>query len=200
MTIQCECGKFQAKLTHFPKNSPGRLACYCDDCQVYAHHLGRADLLDSAGGTEVVPVYPSEFQFAAGLENLQCLRLSDKGVYRWYTACCNTPIANTQPGFPWVGVFHRVYNVQDAKYLEKTVGQIRARIHGRFARGTPPAGTPKKMNLQSYISVMPFLLKGFFQKKAQKSPFFQADGLTPIKDPKVLTAEERNQVRQRLGF
>jgi hypothetical protein len=31
-----------------------------------------------------------------------CLRLSDKGVFRWYTDCCRTPIGNTaaSPRFP----------------------------------------------------------------------------------------------------
>src|SRR6476646_2142775 len=107
MEIQCECGRFRAELTSFPRNTPGRLACYCDDCQTYAHFLGRADLLDAAGGTEVVPAYPAEVKFVAGKELLACTRLSPRGMFRWSTTCCNTPIANTMPGFPWAGIFYR---------------------------------------------------------------------------------------------
>jgi hypothetical protein len=102
MQIQCECGAFRAQLLNFPRNTPGRLACYCDDCQTFAHHLNRVDLLDGAGGTEVIPVYPAEIQIDAGREVLKCLRLSSGGLYRWYASCCDTPVANVRPGFPWV--------------------------------------------------------------------------------------------------
>lgn len=68
MNIQCECGKFRAELEKFPKNTPGRAICYCDDCQTYLHYLGRSDLLDSAGGTQIIPVYPSEMKVLQGLD------------------------------------------------------------------------------------------------------------------------------------
>jgi hypothetical protein len=198
--IQCECGKFQAELTDFPKNSPGRLACYCDDCQTYLHYLGRADLLDSAGGTEVIPVYPAEFNILKGKEVLQCLRLSPNGLNRWYTTCCKTPIGNSRPKFPWVGLIHRVYNVKDPSFLEKTFGPVRSRIQGRFAKGTPPKGTSQKLTFKDFLAVFPFLLKGAVLGKSKNSPLFHRDGVTPIVTPKILSLEERNQIRQKLGF
>jgi hypothetical protein len=200
MQIQCECGQFRAQLERFPRNTPGRLACYCDDCQIFLHYLKRADLLDSAGGTEVVPVYPAEIKIVAGREQLKCLRLSPNGLYRWYAGCCNTPVANTQPGFPWVGVVHRVYSVQDPGYLEKTLGPIKSRIMGRFARGTPPHGTAQKIDLKGFLTVFPFLLKGMLLRKARPSPFFEPDGRTPIVAPIVVPLEERTALRQKLGF
>jgi hypothetical protein len=156
MQIQCECGAFRAQLQNFPRNTPGRLACYCDDCQTFAHRLNRADLLDAAGGTEVIPVYPAEIQILAGREVLKCLRLSPDGLYRWYVSCCNTPVANVRPRFPWVGMVHRVFTVQDAGYLERTFGAIRSRIMGRYARGTPPSGTAEKIDFKGFVTVLPF--------------------------------------------
>ncbi|MEN0060360.1 MAG: DUF6151 family protein, partial [Bdellovibrio sp.] len=93
MEIQCECGQFKAKIEPFPANTPGRCICYCDDCQTYLHHIGRADLLTAAGGTEIIPVYPQQIHILTGQELLRCTRLSPKGLFRWWVACCHTPIA-----------------------------------------------------------------------------------------------------------
>lgn len=200
MQIQCECGKFRAQLERFPRNTPGRLACYCDDCQTYLHHLKRTDLLDAAGGTEVVPVYPAELEIPQGREVLKCLRLSPKGLPRWYAGCCNTPIGASRPGFPWLGLVHRVYSVADPGYLERTLGPVKSRIMGQFARGTPPSGTAAKIDFKGFMTVLPFLMKGLLTGKGRRSPLFQQDGQTPIVDPIVLSREERNAIRTKLGF
>jgi hypothetical protein len=200
MQIQCECGKFRAQLENFPRHTPGRLACYCDDCQTYMHHLNRTDLLDAAGGTEVIPVYPAEIKILQGRETLKCLRLSPDGLYRWYAACCNTPVAATRPGFPWLGLVHRVYSVKDPGYLERTLGPIKSRIMGRFAQGTPPSATAAKIDFKGFMTVFPFLMKGMLTGKAKHSPFFAQDGRTPISEPVVLSRDERNVIRTKLGF
>lgn len=187
MQIQCECGKFRAELTQLPKNTVGRSICYCDDCQAYLHHLGRADLLDSAGGTEIIPVYPSEYKIISGKEFLTCTMLSPKGMHRWSTTCCNTPVGNTRPKFPWVGVIHRAFTVNDANSLEKTLGPIKSRIQGKFAKGIPPQGTSNKFTFKDFRAVIPFILKGFLTGKVKGSPFFETDGLTPIAKPKILS-------------
>jgi hypothetical protein len=200
MLIQCECGTFRARLENFPRNTPGRLACYCDDCQTFMHHLNRADLLDSAGGTEVIPVYPAEMKIIAGREVIKCLRLSPNGLYRWYASCCNTPLTNSRPGFPWSGIVHRVFSVQDPGYLDRTLGPVKSRIMGRFARGTPPSGTAANIDFKGFMTVLPFLLKGLLTGKAKHSAFFEQDGRTPIVEPLVLSLEEKSAIRTKLGF
>ncbi|MCB0419719.1 MAG: hypothetical protein KDD61_01910 [Bdellovibrionales bacterium] len=185
MKIQCDCGQFQAEISHFPKNSAGRLACYCDDCQKYLKKLGREDLLDPYGGTEVIPVYPCDIKFLSGRENLKCNRLSEKGLNRWSTKCCNSPIANVKPFFPWVGVIHSAYTRKDPQFLEN-LGPIRSRIMGAYAHGRPPFKIPQKMDLNAIVSVLPFILKGKFLKKYKDSPFFESDGKTPIVDVTIL--------------
>ena len=189
MQIQCDCGSFRAELTKFPKNTPGRLVCYCNDCQAFMHYLKRADLLDQNGGTEIIPAYPADIKLISGKENIKCLRLSSSGMYRYYASCCNTPIGNTDPVRAWVGIPHRAYTVQDPHFLENTLGPVRASIMGKYAKGTPPPGTPKTLNLKGFAVVMPFILKGAFGKKAKPSPFFE-NGVS-ITTPRVLTSEER---------
>lgn len=200
MNIQCECGKFQAELTNFPKNSPGHLGCYCDDCQTYLHYLGRADLLDQAGGTAIIPVYPSEIKITQGQEFLKCTRLGPKGMFRFSTSCCNTPVGNCRPGFPWVGLVHRVFTVRDPDYLRKTLGPIKSAIYGQYAKGTPVEGTSSKLTFKDFKAVAPFLLKGFLFGKAKPSPFFLNGSNTPVVEPKMLSLNERNSIRQKLGF
>ena len=190
--IQCECGQFHAKLKAFPNNTPGRLVCYCDDCQSYLHHLKRTDLLDANGGTEVIPAYPADVEILSGREYLTCTRLSPNGIFRFSTLCCNTPIANTRPKMPWAGFLRCVYTNGEASQLDQILGPVRSRIMGRYAKGIPPAGTPKKFNLKAFITVMPFMLKGKLFKKSKPSPFFAEDGATPIVTPHILSEAERS--------
>ena len=196
MQIQCECGQFKAEVSNFSKkNSPGRCVCYCDDCQTYLHYLGRADLLDKSGGTEVVPVYPANIKFLSGEKNLKLVRLSPTGMYRFSTTCCNTPIGNTNPTMPWTGLIFRMFTVKDPTALEKTLGPIKARIMGKFATTPAPAGTPATMSVKSFMQIMPFLFKGLVLGKKKPSPFFK-DGHTPIVEPNILSLEERKRIRE----
>jgi hypothetical protein len=195
MDVQCTCGKFRARLTAFPKNTPGRLVCYCDDCQTYLHFLGRADLLDANGGTEVIPTYPADVEVTQGKQFLKCTRLSPKGTFRFSTTCCNTPIVNTRPGAPWAGFLRVAYPAQSQAAVN-ALGPVRSRIMGQFAKGKPPPGTPDTFNLKAMASVLPFIVKGKLLKKTQPSPFFAADGLTAITEPYVLSKAERAAAAQ----
>lgn len=196
MNIQCECGKFRAALNDFPKNSPGRFKCYCDDCQSYLHHIQRADLLDECGGTEIIPAYPRSIEVLSGQEHLQCIRLSEKGMYRFLASCCRTPICNTAPGRPWAGIHRRVY---PTKELDAAYPKVTSSIMGKYAKGTPPPGTPKTFDFNGMKIVMPYLLRGKFTGKAKHSPFFKRDG-KPIAEVKVLTQQERTEALRSAGF
>ena len=94
--LACSCGAVRGVLRNANARNGSRLVCMCDDCQTYAHHLGRAgDILDAHGGTEVYQTYPARLGFTQGSEPVRCLRLSPKGLMRWHTGCCRTPIGNT---------------------------------------------------------------------------------------------------------
>jgi hypothetical protein len=187
MHISCDCGQFKAQLLAFPKNTPGRLMCYCDDCQRYLENLGRTDLLDDYGGTEVIPVYPTEIEFVQGADKLQCNRLTKRGNNRWSATCCNSPIANTPAGIPWVGIFHQAFTRSDESYPAR-LGSVRSRIHGLHARPGAPFEIAPKIGFKAMMTVMPFIIKGKILKKHSRSPFFKEDNRTPITEPRVLEA------------
>lgn len=196
MDLQCRCGQYRVRLQAFPRGTPGRLVCYCIDCQAYLRHLGRTDLLDANGGTEVIPAYPADVQTLGGQAQLKCTRLSPNGTFRFSTACCNTPVANTRPGAPWAGFLREMYVAGgNAALADQQLGPVRARIMGRYAKGTPPPGTADRIDLKGMLAVAPFMLKGKLFRKAQPSPFFGPDGVTPVVVPYVLTKDEARACR-----
>lgn len=192
MKISCDCGAFEADLVSFPKHTTGRLVCYCKDCQSYVERLGRTDVLDDFGGTEVVVVYPKNIEILEGSDNLICYRLTKKGTYRWATTCCNSPIANMTAGFPWVGVFHSAFARINPEALSG-LGEVRGRIYGRDARPGAPFRIAEKIGLRNTLLVMPFIINGKLRRMADGSPFFREDGVTPISEPVILSEKIRNE-------
>jgi hypothetical protein len=113
-----------------------RCVCYCDDCQAFPKALGRPDVLDANGGTDIFQLSPARIEFTHGVDLVACLRLTEKGLVRWYASCCNTPIGNTLTtgSIPFVGLICSF--VPEA--VTGTLGPIRARIprvrHRRYCR------------------------------------------------------------------
>lgn len=192
MNIQCVCGKFQAMINNFPKASPGRCVCYCNDCQAFANFLGNPNVLDKNGGTEIIPVYPANYKITSGKEFVQCVRLSPKGLHRWYVSCCKTPVGNITPGLPWVGLSDALFKQTQPEGLERIMGKVVSRIHGKFAKGPLAEKASEKMTFKDFIAVMPFLLKGLILGKQKGSPFYTEKG-EPISEPKILSKEEREK-------
>ncbi|MGC2823639.1 MAG: DUF6151 family protein, partial [Pseudolabrys sp.] len=111
MAVECDCGKVKATIES--KHLKGyRAVCLCDDCQAYAHYLQRADILDANGGTDIIPAMPSHYTIQEGHEKIKCVRLSDKGMFRWYASCCQSPIGNSMSSqaMPYLGVPARMFN------------------------------------------------------------------------------------------
>ena len=103
--LRCRCGQMRGVARKVSPSAGFRIVCYCKDCQAFARFLGRPDVLDAAGGTDIFQMATGRVTLTAGTEALRCLRLSDQGVFRWYADCCRTPIANSAgPSFPVIGV------------------------------------------------------------------------------------------------
>src|SRR5258706_617911 len=113
--LSCRCGAVRGSVSNAARDTVNRCICYCDDCQAFAHHLGRADLLDAHGGTDIVQVAPASLTFQEGAERIVGLRLKPKGLYRFYAECCKTPLGNTvTPALPFVGIAAQVFDVNGA--------------------------------------------------------------------------------------
>lgn len=199
LPIRCACGVLRGRLREVSSESGNRCVCYCDDCQSFAHFLGRADeILDANGGTDIFQMSSGRIEFSEGLAQLACLRLTDSGMLRWYAACCGTAIGNT-PGtsrVPFVGLIHScVDHTGKGLSRDRTLGPIRMRGFGRFARGDRSGleaddGAPASMQAR----VIAILQRAIESGEQGRSPFFEAEADEPRVSPRILTAAELSEV------
>ena len=134
VSISCRCGRFSALARGVSARVGNRLICYCDDCQAYANYLGAADdILDHHGGTEVFQLSPAKLEITQGLDNLACVRLTPKGILRWYADCCKSPIGNTAAThrIPFVGLIHSCLQMTSVE-REAILGPVMAGVNARF--------------------------------------------------------------------
>ena len=123
--LQCRCGTFKGYVAQ--PERVNRVVCYCRDCQAFAHFLdGANDILDAQGGSDVIQAIPANVTFIAGTEALACMRLSEKGLLRWYVKCCNTPIGNTVANYrvSFIGLVHSCLD-STGESLDASFGPVR---------------------------------------------------------------------------
>ncbi len=192
--LVCSCGSVRGSIAGVSPETVNRVVCYCDDCQAYAHHLGRAALLDEHGGSDVVQVAPATLSFARGTEHIVAVRLAPKGLYRWTAMCCKTPLGNTlKPAIPFVGIPIGVFAEGDRPRFGEVVG----RVMGKFAIGEPPPGStgfPAEVIARSLRRVLAWKLRG----RTWPHPYFDRKG-TPLYPEQVLSKDERDRLRPLCG-
>jgi len=195
--LQCRCGTVRGYLSHTA--GVNRCVCYCRDCQAFAHFLGKADeILDAQGGTDVVQTRPANLTFTQGQEALACMRLSPKGLLRWYAACCNTPIGNTVADYrvSFVGLVHSCLEGNGAS-LDQSFGPVRARVNTKSAKGAVPSGPSGMMS--AILRLIVLLARPLVDGSYKRTPFFSADTGAPIVTPKVLSRSERGELSARIS-
>jgi hypothetical protein len=153
--LRCLCGAVQGTVD-FSRPSRVRVVCHCDDCGAYARHIGN----DKA--TEIVQATPQQVRIRTGIEHLRCLRLTPRGLTRWFAGCCMTPIANTSrhAWMPFVGVMTSTLNTQDEALL------------GCASHANGPYPTPWRTILHSAWS----LLLGLLLRRHRPNAFFDESG------------------------
>jgi hypothetical protein len=179
-------------------STSNRVVCYCDDCQAFLHHLKRADLLDGQGGTDIVQVAPASLAFHGGVDRIVGLRLTPKGLYRWYASCCSTPVGNTLgPAIPFVGIVARAF-ASGGTDPDQRFGKPYAAIYGNYAVGTPPAGSTGH-NLGLYARVARRVLGWRLSGQTWPHPFFDRTTRAPARPLHVLSPVEREALRPMCG-
>jgi len=165
-------------------SSGSRVICCCSDCQAFAQYLNiDAPILDEFGGTEIFQMSQSQLSIQQGQDKLKSMRLSKKGLLRWYAGCCNTPIGDTMnASMPFVGVIHSFIDVPSR---DSVLGPVRAVVQTQDAKGVP--GYPKhsaKFPLGITARIMWKMLIWKLQGKAKPSAFFGDDG-RPVAKPLI---------------
>ncbi len=194
--VRCRCGEVRGIVTKASPRTVNRVICYCDDCQAFAHQLGRVDLLDDKGGTDIVQIAPAALSFTQGQHRIAGLRLTPKGLYRWHASCCNTPVGNTLgPAVPFVGIPVQSF---DAARPDDLFGAPIGAILGKYAVGDPPAGSTG-LNLSLLLRAIGKVLGWRLGGKTWPHPFFARETRAPVYPLTVVSRERREALRALCG-
>ena len=197
--LRCACGRLRGIARGVTAADGTRVICYCDDCQAYARFLGRDDILDAWGGTDTFQTAPARVRLTEGTDELRCVRLSGRGMFRWYAGCCRTPIGNTVgPRVPFVGITHTFMDhAGDGRARDAVLGPPVARVHGAFAYGDVPAGVTRKFTVRVAARTVGMIARWWLARAGSPSPFFDAVTRAPRVAPQVLTPAERARYTKR---
>jgi hypothetical protein len=166
-----------------------RFVCYCEHCQAFARYLERPDVLDAAGGTDIFQLPPGRMKLTAGADSLKCVSLSDRGVLRWYSDCCRTPIANTaaRPQFPVVGMIHAFMDHEaDGRSRDERLGPPACRLFERSAAGPLPPNAPAPPSFGVFARRSSKLLGWWLRGLSWPTPFFDERTKAPRAVPRVV--------------
>lgn len=206
LPIRCSCGTLRGVARGVAPSRGNRVVCYCGDCQSFAHFLGRAnEILDPRGGTDIFQTSPARIQFTQGRERLACMRLTPKGLLRWYANCCQTPIGNTASTreIPFVGLICRCLDAGSVGLTrDEALGPLRAHVNTAAAKPDPEGRTLRASGVPASIARFARLVLLARLRGDQKaSPFFDAGTREPSVTPRVLADDElREVVRSRSSF
>ncbi|MFP8780093.1 DUF6151 family protein [Hydrogenophaga sp. RWCD_12] len=184
--LRCRCGALQGQIALGGPTS--RMVCYCKDCQAFARYLGPAErVLDAQGGSDVVQLAPHRIRITQGQEHLAVMRLSSKGMLRWYAACCRTPVGNTMTSrnMPFTGL---LVQCLDSAAVEPAFGPVLATANTQSALGEPK---PRAFGLPAaLLRILRIVAGSRLSGQYKTNPFFTAAGV-PVAQPTVLAADER---------
>ena len=201
--LRCRCGTVAGRLTEDSPTSGLHFVCSCEDCRAYAHYLERArDVLDAYGGTAIYQVTPAQMTITDGGEQLRCLRLTPRGLMRWYVDCCHTPVGNTfdSPSMPFVGLPVDFIDLPDGRAERRTfLGPVAARVHDEFDRERGPAEPSWLEKIGVAGRSAKLVVAGWLRGQARPSPFFDAHTGAPRVAPYVLEPRERAALYRRLN-
>lgn len=195
VALRCRCGTVRGVARAVSPRTVNHCFCYCDDCQAFAHFLGREDdVLDEHGGTEIVQMSQGRLALTDGVDRVAAMRLTENGLMRWYAGCCCTPIGNTlaTPAVPLIGLIRTFIDAPQA-----VLGPIRGRAFAQYAKGgraaVPQDGSSE---LAMLARMLPKLLGWRLRGDHKRSALFDTAS-RPLVEPRVLAAGEREDLRRR---
>lgn len=189
--LRCTCGAVQGSVLDASPKTINRVVCYCIDCQAFNRFLGRADLMNAQGGSDIIQVAPSRIRITQGADQLRSMRFTEEGLFRWYTACCQTAAGNMlySTRCPFAGINSKFFALQGSE-LDAAVGAPIGGIQGKYAIGGCPPGVDEGAGFGLLLQCMHFLLGNIIMGRHKPSPYWTSDG-KPTAEPRILTSDER---------
>jgi hypothetical protein len=125
-----------------------------------------------------------------GVERLRSLRLHGKGMIRWYTECCRSPLGNTMSmRVPFVGLPTVVFAERPHEsVIGKAVG-----ANAKSAISPPPGDAYQVISVRWALGAATQLFGWWIRGKGTPTPYFDPSTGAPRVAPTVLSAEERTR-------
>jgi Family of unknown function (DUF6151) len=146
----------------------------------------------------VVQVAPASLSFDHGNEHIVGVRLSPKGLYRWFASCCKTPLGNTLgPAVPFVGIVAQAFG-GGAHEADEVFGEPIGAIQGKYAIGDAPEGSLRVrpgILLRALRMILGWRLRG----KSWPHPYFDRTTRAPNHALATLSRAERDALRPLCG-
>lgn len=184
--FSCRCSSFSGRL-HIPDNQIGfHVICYCCDCQKFNRKLESSfNKLDEHGGTVLYQTRPSFYKIDSGQEFVRCYSHQPNGLHRWYTACCNSHIANTmgKSSIPFIGIPLTIFKLKEGK-AEENFGKIGLKAFAKYAEPKNPIGAHQTFPKSYMFKIIPFMIMGMIKGLAKPHPFYKKDG-SALAEPSV---------------
>lgn len=183
VNLECSCGTVKGTVKIVEK-SYFHVHCLCCDCQNFSDKLKNKErILDKHGGSELFQTYPNLVAINQGQDKIGCLQLKEKGLLRWYTTCCNMPLANTMGSYkiPFVGLSVKLMKFIDENDKNSAIGPVTLKAFGKYSIGDKPVDTHERFPLSYMPKILLFMIKGMFKKSYKPSPFFKQKN--PIINP-----------------
>ena len=193
LPLGCRCGQVRGVAREVSPTTGFHVVCYCKDCQAFTRFLDRPDVLDEAGGTNIFQMATGRVKLTAGVDAVRSLRFSSK-VFRWYSECCHTPLANTASGprFPALGLIHSFIGAEiDGRSRDDVLGPPLCRIHENSATAPLPVHAPPSASLGIFALRGAKVLDWWARGLGRPNPFFDDRTNGPISAPRVITLDER---------
>jgi hypothetical protein len=191
--LRCACGALRGSARALSPKAGTHIVCYCNDCQAFARFLGRRDILDAAGGTAIFQMAPSRVHLTSGADALACMRLSEKGMHRFYCGECKTPVGNTLgPRVPFVGLILAFVDPElEVRERDEILGKPVGYFETKSATGSLPPAAGASSPLRAFARTLRLLGKWWLTGAGTPSPFFDEKTRRARSEPRILTPDER---------
>jgi hypothetical protein len=130
---------------------------------------------------------------------LACIRLTEKGLLRWYARCCNTPVGNTLADLKmsFVGLVHSCLD-NAGESLDESFGPVRMRVNTKSAKGEVHSSSLAAT--AGFMRVLGMLLHARLNGSYKRTAFFSPVTGAPVATPKVLSRAEREKLMQAVSL
>ncbi|QTD57570.1 DUF6151 family protein [Parasphingorhabdus cellanae] len=190
LDFQCQCGAIKGAVTESTPPTGRRLVCHCNDCQAFAHYLGKEKrMLDDHAGTHVYQMDSAKFTLSQGQDKLACVTVTGGPLLRWYCNDCQTPIANTLSStrFAFLSL---ILSAFDAGKTDAVLG--REVEHVAIASGVGDLGQVRTASMPGMLwNLLVRTIKARFNPELKKSPLFDDATGEPLAVPIKLEPAQR---------